>query len=237
MGRHRLRIATLCLAAVIGLAGAGMSGAAHAGHAEFFRGHVFPYYDRGPLEDQLEIIEREYELVAIDAWSGFASVVELGISEEVLWTAVRGRIGLAVTNRRALSIVPASSGWQEREFRPNESGPERIVLGDRVALVITDRRVLAVDGMSGNWSQSDLGPRERVLSAAAGTNVAVAVTRTRVIGTAAGFGGLYEEDLGIREEAQALRVHGSFATVTTRRRFLTFRGNDASWQSTEPSLR
>lgn len=232
MACRRLWIATLCLAATAALAGS-----AQGGHAEFFRGHVFPHYDRGPLEDQLEIIEREYELVAIDAWSGLASVVDLGINEEVLWTAVRGRIGLAVTSRRVLSIVPAASGWQEQEFGPNESGPERIVLGDRVALVATDRRVLALDGMSGNWSQSDLGPRERVLSAAAGTNVAVAVTRTRVIGTAAGFGGLYEEDLGIREEAEALRVHGSFATVTTRRRYLTFRGNDASWQATEPSLR
>jgi len=196
-----------------------------------------PFFDLRPIEDQLEIVEREHDLLAIDAWSGSVSIVDLRLEEEVLWTGVRGRVALAITDRRLLAAVPGSGGWRERELGVFESSPVRVVLGDRVALLATDRRVLAFEGLSGSWSESALGPREQVLLAGAGTNVAVAVTRTRVLGVAAARGGLFEAELGIREEAQALRVHGSFATVTTRLRILTFRAPDGSWQSTELPFR
>jgi hypothetical protein len=202
--------------------------------------HIFttpsPFFDLRPIEDQLEIVQRDEHLLAVDAWSGAVAEIELGIDEEVLWSQVRGRIGLVVTNRRMLATVPADD-WNERLFEVSESQPVRIVVGDRVALVATDRRVLTFEGLSGTWSETALGPRERVLSAAAGTNVAVAVTRTRVLGVAAASGGVFEAELGIREEAEQVRVHGSFATVETKLRLLTFRAPSGTWVSTDLPFR
>jgi len=195
------------------------------------------FFDLRPIEDQLEIVERGDQLLAIDAWSGSAALVHLGTTEEVLWSGVRGRVALVITDLRVLAAVPGSGDWREREIGVFESSPIRVVLGDRVALLATDRRVLAFEGLSGSWSESSLGPREEVLLAGAGTNVAVAVTRTRVLGVAAARGGLFEAELGIREEAEALRVHGSFATVTTKLRVLTFRAPDGNWLSTELPFR
>jgi hypothetical protein len=212
---------------------------AHGGvHGGFF-GHDFaiPLLDLRPLEDQLEIVERDRELLAIDAWTRSVVAVDLDRQEEVLWKGVRGRVALAITDRRALAVVPGSVGWNQRSFDLRESEPLRIEIGDRVALVVTDRRVLGFEGISGTWSETRLGPREHVLDSAAGTNVAVATTRTRVLGVAAARGGLFEASLGVREQVQTLRVHGSFATVTTGERLLTFRAPDGTWQSTDLTFR
>lgn len=198
---------------------------------------IAPRVDLDPIEDQLEIIERDDELLAVDAWTGSVAIVELGLDEEILWSGVRGRVALVITDRRFLAALPGRIGWSEKQTGVFESAPLHLVLGDRVALLATDRRVLALDALAGTWSETSLGPRERVLQAGAGTNVAVAVTRTRVLGVAAARGGLFEAELGIRENAQALRVHGSFATVTTRDRLLTFRAPDATWQSTRLPFR
>jgi hypothetical protein len=209
----------------------------------FFSGpnvHVFstpsPFFDLRPIEDQLEIVEREDYLLAIDAWSGAMASAELGIDEEVLWSQVRGRVALVITNRRMLATVPAAD-WNIRDFQVSESNPASVVVGDRVALIATDRRVLTFEGITGTWSETSLGPRERVLSSAAGTNVAVAVTRTRVLGVAAAAGGVYEAELGIREHPEAVRVHGSFATVETKQRLLTFRAPAGTWSSTDLPFR
>jgi len=211
--------------------------AAIPAEGRFFVQPPVPLYDLRPLEDQLEIVVRERELLAVDAWSHSVAAVDFERNEVLLSTAVRGRIALAITNRRVLAAIPGTSNWAERRFQLSESEPVRVVLGDRVALIATDRRVLGFEGVSGAWSERGLGPREAVLAAESGTNVAVAVTRTRVLGVAAIGGGLFETDLGIREEAQSLRVHGSFATVTTRLRILTFRAPGGGWQSTDLSFR
>jgi hypothetical protein len=194
-------------------------------------------FDFGPIDDQLEILVRERELIAVDAWTHSVVSVDLHRGEEVLWEGVRGRIALVITDRRALATVPGASMWAERSFELRESEPQRVLMGDRVAMLVTDRRVLGFEGISGSWSEVGLRPREPVLLAAAGTNVAVAVTRTRALGVAAARGGLFEADLGIREEIQSLRAHGSLATITTELRLLTFRAPDGSWQSTDLSFR
>jgi hypothetical protein len=209
-------------------------GAAHAG---FVFEAPSLWLDSRPIEDQLEIVVRERELLAIDAWSQVVTMAELARDEEVIHAEVRGRVALAITDRRLLATVPGSSNWAEREIEVSESMPDFVVLGDRVALVATDRHVFGFEGVTGTWSVAGLHPRESVLRADAGTNVAVAVTRTRVFGEAAARGGLFQEELGIREEANSLRAHGSFATVTTKRRILTFRAPDGVWQSTDLSLR
>jgi len=205
--------------------------------AGFFHGFANPFLDLRPIEDQLEIVERERELLAVDASTRRVVAVEIERGEWVEWQHVRGRVALAITNRRVLAAVAGSSHWAERALRLSESEPVRIVLGDRVALVATDQRVLGFEGISGSWSETELRPREHVLSAGAGTNVAVAVTRLRVLGVAALAGGLFEQRLGIREDVHSLKVHGSFATVTTRLRLLTFRSPDGSWQATNLDFR
>jgi hypothetical protein len=130
-----------------------------------------PGFDLGPLEDQLEIIELEREILALDPWTGAALAVGLGREEAVRWRGVRGRVGLVVTDRRLLATVPGAARWTERELGVNESSPQRVLLGDRVALVVTDRRVFAFEGMSGTWNECALRPREQVLEAGVGTNV------------------------------------------------------------------
>lgn len=210
---------------------------ADARRPPFFGSPVVPLFDFGPIEDQLEILIRERELIAVDAWTHSVITAEIARGEVVLWSGVRGRVALVITDRRALATVPGASMWAERRFELRESAPERVLIGDRVALIVTDRRVYGFEGISGSWSEAGLGPREEVLLSAAGTNVAVAVTRTRVLGVAAARGGLFEEELGIREEVQSLRARGSLATVTTRLRLLTFRAPDGSWQSTDLSFR
>ena len=217
------------------LLGAVAPAAARSGF--FDHGPILPLLDLRPIEDQLEIVIREREILAVDAWTRSVTAIDLERQEDVLWTGVRGRVALVITDRRALAAVPGAAVWAQRSFAIAESEPSRVLIGDRVALVVTDRRVLGFEGISGSWSESDLGPREKVLSAEAGTNVAVAVTRTRVLGVAAARGGLFQADLGIREDVESLRVHGSFATVTTRLRLLTFRAPDGSWQATDLSFR
>ena len=233
------RAAFLIVAAVFAIAtlvafGAGSAGARPHG---FGYSQPLPFVDLGPIDDQLEILVRERELIAVDAWTRTIVATDLARQEVVTWTGVRGRVALVITDRRLLATVPGSSVWAERRFELRESEPERVLLGDRVALVVTDRRVYGFEGVTGSWSEAGLGPREHVLLSAAGTNVAVAATRTRVLGVAALRGGLFEAELGIREEVQSLRAHGSLATVMTRLRLLTFRAPDGAWQSTDLSFR
>jgi len=236
MAGQSLKTGRWILAAMILCAGVPNASARHYPDSRSFFLEPSPFLDLRPIEDQLEVVERERDLLAIDAWSGSVAIASLATEEKVLWIDVRGRVGLVITDRRVLAVVPGT-GWSERQIGVFESSPVSVVLGDRVALLATDRRVLGFEGVSGSWSESSLGPREEVISAEAGTNVAVAVTRTRVLGVAAARGGLFETELGVHEEARSLRVHGSFATVTTRLRILTFRAPDGSWASTELPFR
>jgi hypothetical protein len=210
--------------------------AAPAAAGWFHPDSPLPLVDLRPIEDQLEILVRDRELLAIDAWSGGRTAVDLSRNEEILWSGVRGRVALVVTDRRAVATVPGA-GWTERLFGVSESRPYKIVIGDRVAMLVTDRRVLGFEGVSGTWSESEIGRREELVSVGAGTNVAVAVTTRRALGVAAARGGLFQESLGLREAVDSLRVHGSFATVTTRLRVLTFRAPFGNWQSTDLRFR
>jgi len=198
---------------------------------------IVPFFDLGPIEDQLEILIREREILAVDAWTHAVVSVEIDRNEDILWSGVRGRIALVITDRRALATVPGASMWAERGFELRESQPERVLIGDRVAMIVTDRRVYGLEGVTGTWSEAGLRPREEVLYAAAGTNVAVAATRTRVLGVAAARGGLFEADLSIREDVQSMRAHGSLANVMTNQRLLTFRAPDGAWQATDLTFR
>lgn len=196
-----------------------------------------PGFDLGPLEDQLEVVELERKILALDPWTGAALAIDLGREEVVRWRGVRGRVGLVVTDRRLLATVPGAARWAERELGVSESSPQRVLLGDRVALVVTDRRVLAFEGVAGNWNELDLRPREQVLEAGVGTNVAVAATRFRVFGVAALRGGPFEHELDIHDELVGLSVHAGFATVTTRKILLTFRAPGANWSETHLPVR
>jgi hypothetical protein len=196
-----------------------------------------PFLDFGPIEDQLEIVVRARELLAVNAFTGGVVSADLERGENVLWTGVRGRVALVVTDRRALGTVPGQSHWAERAFELRESEPQGIVIGERVAMIVTDRRVLGFEGVNGSWSEAFLQRREPVLSVQAGTNVAVAVTRNRVLGEAAAGGGIFQAGLELRENVQAVHAHGSLATVTTALRLLTFRAPEGDWQATDLRFR
>ena len=80
-----------------------------------------PIFDLRPLEDQMEILERDDHLLAIDAFTGAIARVEIGLEEDVLLSEVRGRIALVITNRRLLAAVPASDWLQARLKRSERS--------------------------------------------------------------------------------------------------------------------
>jgi len=192
--------------------------------------------DLSPVDDLLQIVVRDSEVLAIDAWAGDIAQERLELREQVLWSGSRGRLAVVLTNRRILAIATHSQ-WTSINLRMSEDPPRSALLGARVALVLTDQRLIGFESASGALVQGDWGVREKVLDAAADTNVAVVVTNRRALGIAAFGGGFSEVEIRPRETVQSLAVRADLATVGTRFGLLIFRAPGAAWQRRELSLR
>lgn len=192
--------------------------------------------DLAPLEDLLQVVVRDHEVLAVDAWAGGLSREELEIGEQVLWSGCRGRVAVVLTSRRVLAFATRRH-WSSIDLRMSEEPPRSALLGARVALVLTGQRLIGFESASGAIVQTDLGVREDVLDAAADTNIAVAVTNRRALGIAAFGGGFFETEIRPREEAWSLTTRANFATVATRHGLLIFRAPGAGWERRELSLR
>ena len=190
-----------------------------------------------PIEDVLQIVVLDRELVAIDALGGGGPRERLEIGERLLRYAARGRVGIAVTDRRMLAVGVGSGSWQDTRYRQGEIPPRDFLLGDRVALLLTSKRALGFDGGSGNLIELSLGPAETVLGLEIGRNVAVIVTDRRALGLSPFAGGFFSERMRLRERLEAIDASANLATVTTSRRLLTFRSPTGGWEERDRNLR
>jgi hypothetical protein len=189
------------------------------------------------LVDDLEIAVLQRELLSIDARGGGQRSTPLELGERVLWTGTRGRVGVALTDRRVLAVGTESAAWQSTRWRRTEPVPDGALLGGRVALLATRTRVIGFDGRSGNLVEQGIGPGERVTGQVVGQNVAVAVTERHAFGLSAFAGGFFGADLALGERVEELRAVANAATVVTSRRLLVFRAPSGTWEERRLDLR
>jgi hypothetical protein len=190
-----------------------------------------------PLEDLLQIVVTSRELLAIDAEGGGDTPERLELDERVLWSTSRGRVGVALTDRRMLAVGTGSAAWQSTRYLRGESRPHHAELGDRVALITTDRRILGFNGGSGNLVEQSIGPRERVLRTSVSANLALVVTDRRALALSPFSGGFFEAPLRLGESVLRLVTSSDVATLTTSHRLLVFRGRAGAWSERRLELR
>ena len=188
------------------------------------------------LEDTIVVELVGRELVAFDLQGSGQLVERLEAGEEVLRTASRGRVALALTNRRALGATPASSSWRAERYRLSEVPPESAWVSQTLALVVTGERALAFFG-NGNWVEQRLGPREQVQATEVGPTTAVVVTDRRALGLHVERGGFFETELRLGESIESVRALSGVATITTTQRTLVFKGPSGLWVDRRRPLR
>jgi len=186
--------------------------------------------DTPVLADQIELVVLEREILAIDVRGGGQVRADLEIGEAVRWTGSRGRVGMALTDRRLLAVSTDSGAWQTLRYRRTESVPDDPLLGARVALAQTGVRLIGFDGGSGNLVETTIGPHEALLERAVGQNVAVVVTERRVLGLSPFRGGFFEAKLHLGEILESVTTRSDTATVRTSRRLLIFRAPTGTWE-------
>lgn len=170
------------------------------------------------------------EILAIDVRGGGQIRADLEIGEQVRWTGSRGRVGMALTDRRLLAVSTVSGAWQSEDYRRTESPDGDPLLGARVALAATNVRLIGFDGGSGNLVETVLGPNEDLLERAVDQNVAVAVTERRVLGLSPFRGGFFSATLHLGETLETVTATSDTATVRTSRRLLIFRAPTGTWE-------
>jgi hypothetical protein len=185
--------------------------------------------DEVPLSDLIEIVVMEDEILGIDAESGGSSVIRRRLAEPVLWTGVRGRVGVVITDQRVLAISPRTGGWQEASYERGERPALYADLGDRVALIVLRARVLGFLGTAGRFVQERLGPNESLRAQSVGANVALIVTSRAAIGLSPEAGGFFATRLQVRERIAEVSVRSNVATVVTDQRVLVFRSPTGTW--------
>ena len=62
------------------------------------------------IEDVLELLLLDGDLVAVDATGGGQLTAPLELNETVRWYGSRGKVGVALTDRRILHIVETEAG-------------------------------------------------------------------------------------------------------------------------------
>jgi len=180
------------------------------------------------LEDVIEVQTLGRELVAFDAKGG-TSRLALDPGESVEWSQARGRVGVVLTDRRALAVAARGPGWQELRWRVSESPPERAFLGERVGLVVTGERLLGFDARRSRWIEQDVGPGERIDAVRVGASTGLVVTDRNAFGLSTETAGFYRLPLQVQESLEAAQASATVATVTTSKRLLVFKALSGSW--------
>jgi hypothetical protein len=185
------------------------------------------------LPDEIEIvdviaIERDRrDLYAFDALTGRRSRVRLESGEDVRFERSRGRVGLVLTDRRALAVAPGVE-WQELRYRLHEKVPDIGLVEDRLAVVVTDRRALGFSG-AGAWVEERFTPRESVDALRVGSAVGIVITNRRAMGLAPDLGHFVETDLQLKEELESVTARDTQGTLRTNRRILVFSAPRGFW--------
>ena len=192
--------------------------------------------DEVPLAEVLDVLLVDRDLLAFSARRGGAVSERLQLDESLLWLGARGKVGVAITTRRVLSVATGSGSWQETSYLHGERPPLEPILGDRVALLFTDRRALGVDGGSGNLVEYRLGPKERLVDSEVGANVAVFATGRTAFGLSPIRGGFFPVKLSAAERIESIDTGANLATLTTNRRVLIFRTPTGTWEERNRDL-
>lgn len=181
--------------------------------------------------DRLDVISIEQDgrnLYAFNAVSGSRARVRLEIDELVLFNESRGRVGIVLTNRRALGIT-AGGNFQEARYRIAERAPDFAVVSERVALVATTLRALGFVGQPGGWIEETFTPGESLEAIRAGAAVGVAATNRRMLGLAPENGTFASLPFRLKESLESIEADDTLATLHTDQRILVFSGPRAAW--------
>lgn len=187
------------------------------------------------LEDAIAVELLGRELIAFDLEGSGQLVERLELDEEVLSTASRGRVALALTTRRVLAATPSSGSWRSERYHLTETPQEQAWVSQTLGLVLTSERVLAFFG-TGNWVEQRLGPREQVVASRVGPTTAVVVTDRRALGIGSG-GGFFPTEMRLGETVESVKALSGIATVTTSQRTLVFKGSSGVWVDRKRPLR
>lgn len=181
--------------------------------------------------ERLDVISIEQDgrdLLAFNSVAGTRARVRLEVDEVVLFNESRGRVGIVLTDRRALGIG-VGGNFQEARYRITERAPDFAVVSERVALVATTRRALGFVGRTGGWVEESFTPGENVEAIRAGAAVGIAATNRRVLGLAPDVGRFASLPLRLRESLEAIDAQDTLATLHTDQRILVFSGPRAVW--------
>ena len=179
--------------------------------------------------DAVDVQNLGEELLAIRDGNS-PSRIRLEKREKVLWSAAKGVVGVALTDRRFLAVSPASMGWQQARLRASDGRSPEVQLAANLALLISPRRILGFDGLSGRFTESRLTPLEAVVASGADEHVGVVVTNRRVIGWASRFGAPVDHSFTVHESFESLRVLSRTASVRTSDRVLIFSSSSGLWR-------
>lgn len=200
------------------------------------RAQVPLFADEFERADVISVERDGRDLFGFDAVSGQRSEFRLDIGEEVYFLETRGRIGLVLTNRRALAISPRT-GFREFRYQPSETPPEFGLVEDQIALLATSNRILGFLGNGGVWVEEGMTPSESARVIRAGTAVGVVVTNRRALGLGANLRGFVSEDLRVREAIESVTAQDTLASLRTDKRILVFGALRGTWSIQDRSIR
>ena len=180
-------------------------------------------------------IERDgRDLYAFDALTGRRSKIRLEIDEELRFERSRGRVGLVLTDRRALAVAPGV-GWQEVRFQLHERAPEVGLVDDQIAVVLTDRRALGFVAR-GSWVEALFSPHEYTQAVRVGSAAGVVATNRRALGLSPALSRFVETDFQLKEELESAAAQGTLITLRTNRRIIVFSAPRGVWSEQNRSL-
>jgi len=194
------------------------------------------YADQFERADVVAIEQDGRDLFGFDSLTGRRASYRLEVGEAVHFMESRGRVGLVLTNRRALGIGPGT-GFREVRFPPNEVPPEIGLVEDQVALVTTSKRVLGFIGRDGHWVEESLAPSESAEAIRVGTAVAVVATNRRALGLGTNVGGFVALDFQVREVLESFSAQDTLATLRTNKRILVFGAPRGTWTIQDRAIR
>ncbi len=178
--------------------------------------------------DVLSIQQDDRNLYAFNSLTGSRARVRLEIEEVVLFNESRGRVGIVLTDRRALGVT-VGGNFQEVRYRLTERVPDFAVVSERVALVATTQRALGFVGKFGGWIEENFALDESAKALRVGTGVGIATTNRRALGLAPEIGRFASLPFNLRESLESVDAEDTLATLRTDQRIMVFSGPRAVW--------
>ncbi len=217
--QRRFWLVLLALPVALGLLAVAAGGA---------RAQVSLYPDEVERLDVITIQQDGRNLFAFNAITGSRARVRLDVEEVVLFNESRGRVGIVLTDRRALGVTIGGS-FQEARYRLSERAPDYAVVSERVALVPTNRRALGFVGQLGGWIEESFMPGEFLEAVRVGASVGIATTNRRALGLAPDLGLFASLPFRLKESLESIDAQDTLATLHTDQRILVFSGPRAAW--------